>query len=317
MSTPQRSYILAIDSLQEKTLDELASLEAEVVYLPTAPKSEILPHIAKAHVLILNSKLQVNEALTKDAPNLQLVIRAGVGMDHIAVDYLEEKGIRVRNTIGANADAVAEQTIGMLLAMRHNLFRANTQVHDFQWVREPNRGVELTQKTIGIIGYGHTGSAVAKRLQGFGCRVIAYDKYKTDFGSEQVEEASLQQIFEQSEVLSLHIPLTDETRNWVDGAFLKNFRKPIYLLNLARGPIVSLPSLLRALDQGQVLGAALDVLPNEKLDQLTTEEEMLYKELFSRENVLLSPHIGGWTFESRDNIGKRIVDHVREWMQGK
>ncbi len=306
--------LLIIDYLEQTTLDQLAALGTEVIYLPTATQSEIWSHLPQTNVLILNSKVRVDRALAAAAPHLQLVIRAGVGMDHIEVSYLEKKGITVKNTIGANADAVAEQTIGMLLTMRHHLLRADAQVRDFQWVREPNRGHELTQKTVGIIGYGHTGSAVAKRLQGFDCRVIAYDKYTSGFANNHIEEVDLAQIFEESDVLSLHIPLTDETFGWVNDVFISRFKKPIYLLNLARGPIVSLPDLLKSLDSGKVISAALDVLPNEKLDQLTTEEQLIYEELFARENVMLSPHIGGWTFGSRENIGKMIVGHVENWI---
>ena len=238
-------------------------------------------------------------------------------MDHFDLPLLAAKGIYAFNTPGANAIPVAEQAVGMLLCLMHNIARADRQVHAWQWRREQNRGTELYGKTVGIIGYGNTGSAVARCLSGFGCRVLAYDKYKYGFGNGQVQEASLAEIQTNADILSLHIPLTEETDGWVDAAFLSRFAKPIWLLNLARGPIVPLAGLVDALASGQVIAAGLDVLENEKLPTLTPTQKAAMEELFQNERVIFTPHIGGWSHESLDRINDRIVEGIAEFLSGK
>lgn len=304
--------ITLIDSFPDEFIHALSELPVQVRYEPKAQREQILPWLGDTEVLILNSKIRVDREAIDAAPKLRRVIRAGVGMDHIDVEYLAKKGVSAHNTAGANADSVAEQTVGMLLALRHHLNRADRQVRQFEWKREPNRGIELSGRKVGIIGYGHTGKAVARRLSGFRPRVLAYDKYLKGYGEIYAAQASMEQIFQQAEVVSLHVPLTEETREMVNEDFLGRFVQPIYLLNLARGPIVHLPSLLTAVKEGKVLGAALDVLPNEKFDQLSAEERKIYQQLFEREEIIFSPHIGGWTFESRQNINQRIIELVKE-----
>lgn len=307
--------VLIIDPFPKSLLNSLQSLPLTLGYHPEVAPEEVPALLAGQQVLLLNSKVRVDEALAANAPELRLVIRAGVGMDHIAVEALAARGIRAVNTPGANAVAVAEQAMGMLLSLRHWVLRANRQVKQFEWKRAENRGHEIHGKTVGIIGYGHTGSAFGERLRGFGCRVLAYDKYKTAFGTDWVEEASMEQLFAEAEIISLHVPLTTETHALVDEAFLERFRHPITLLNLARGPVVKLEALLRGLDDGTVIGAALDVLENEQLHTLTPRQQALYENLFSRENVILTPHIGGWSFESRENIGRAVIDHIQALLQ--
>jgi D-3-phosphoglycerate dehydrogenase len=304
--------VLIIDPFRDTFLENMRQLPLQLAYCPDANREEVKSRLSTAEILILNSKVKLDRELIDAAPRLRRVIRAGVGMDHIDLAYLAEKGIRANNCAGSNADAVAEQTVGMLIALRHHLRRADQEVRQFVWKREENRGHEIKGKTVGIIGYGNTGSQVALRLSSFGCRILAYDKYKSGFGNAYVEEVQMPRIFAESDILSLHIPLTEETHELVNTDYLNRFSKPIYLLNLARGPIVYLPALLTAMDQQNVLAAALDVLPNEKLNKLNAEEKALYEDLFQRENVLLSPHIGGWTVESKQNIDDMILAMVQE-----
>lgn len=304
--------ILIIDNFPENFLEALEKRETTVNYFPGKNRAEILAILPDYHILIMNSRIDLDREAIDLATNLRLVVRAGVGMDHIDVKYLQQKGIRVENTKGGNANAVGEQTVAMLLAMRHHLFAANTEVKEFRWEREKNRGWEIGGKCVGIIGYGFTGKSVAKKLSGFDLEVIAYDKYLKDYGNQFAKEASLEEIYERADILSLHIPLAVETKEWVDLAFFERFRKPIHFLNLARGPIVNIADLLRALDRHLVRAAALDVLPNEKINKLSAGEKALYEDLFSRENVLLSPHIGGWTKESLENINQMILNFVDE-----
>lgn len=310
-------HVLVIDDFPSPFLEKLQQLPVTVRYMAADSPEAVMENLSDCEVLILNSKIRVDKTVADLAPGLKLVVRAGIGLDHIDVPYLESKGIAVRNTMGANADSVGEQTIGMLLALRHNLHRTDPQVKRFEWIREVNRGTEITGKTVGIIGYGNTGSAVGRRLAGFRCKVLAYDKYKSGFGHDHVEESSLETIFEQADILTLHVPLTAETQNWVDDAFLARFHKSITLLNLARGPILDLGALIRALDTGKVVAAALDVLVNEKLATLTDLQRRQYENLFARDTIILSPHIGGWSHESLANINNRVIEYVAELLAGE
>lgn len=304
--------ILVIDRFPAVFLEELQQLPVQVTYVPQAQRPEILSLLPEQDILIMNSKIKLDEEAADLAIRLKMVVRAGVGMDHINIPYLEQKGVRVLNTKGGNADAVGEQTVGMLLALRHNVLRADRQVRQFIWEREANRGWEIGGKTVGIIGYGFTGKAVAKRLSGFGCKVLAYDKYLEGYGDQYVTEASLEEIQAAAEILTLHIPLTDETRAWANKELFEGMQHPFFFLNLARGPIVHLEDLLAGLDSGKIRAAALDVLENEKMQTLTDRQKSLYQNLFGRDNVALSPHIGGWTVESLRNINGMILAFVQE-----
>jgi D-3-phosphoglycerate dehydrogenase len=299
--------LLVIDPFPDHFVKSLEALPFTLRYLPEADRSEVIEQIVDAEVLLLNSKVKVDINLLDAAPKLKLIIRAGVGMDHIDTEAARALGIRTENCAGANADAVGEQTLALLLALRRNLLRADAQVRDFIWQREANRGFELTGATVGLIGYGHTGRAVARRLQGFGCKVLAYDKYLSNYGDAFAEAASMDRIREESSVLSLHIPLSPETHELVDADYITGFSQKIYLLNLARGPILRLSDMPALIDNGKLLGLGLDVLPNEKMHTLSDDTTALYKDLFSRSNVILSPHVGGWTDVSRQNIHKQIL----------
>lgn len=311
MTYPIRMNILIIDSFPQNFLDSLREMPVRVKYIPQTHREEVMELIPEYEVLILNSKVNVDRALADKAQRLKLVIRAGVGMDHIDEEYLKSKGIQAVNTMGGNADSVGEHAIGMLLTLQHNIRRADHQLRQFQWIRPENRGREVGGKTIGIIGYGNTGKAFARKISGFGANIIAYDKYVHGFGNQSVREVDLEEIFALSDILTLHIPLTEETHNWIDETFLSRFAKPIVLLNLSRGPVLHLPSLLKALDEKRVLAAGIDVFENEKLDTLTAKQRADYEDLFSRDNVVVTPHIGGWSFESRENINQMILNHVQ------
>ena len=202
----------------------------------------------------------------------------------------------------------------MLLGMLHRIPWANREVRNYEWRREPNRGTELRGKTVGVIGHGNTGTAFTNCLRGFGCLVLAYDKYKTGFGDAQVEESSLEEIFASADILSLHIPLTDETRGWITADWLDQFARPIWLLNLSRGPIVPMAELAAALERGKVLAAGLDVLENEKLATLSPDQKGQLDRLIASDRVVFTPHIGGWSHESLARINAVMVDAVRAYV---
>ena len=302
--------ILIIDAFPSNFIDQLSQMPVTYTFIPEADRAEVLEKIPEAEILILNSKIRVTKEVVDMAPKLKMVIRAGVGMDHIDVEYLESKGIIVLNTKGGNADSVGEQTIGTLLALQHKIVRANSMVKQFIWERPSNRGIEIGGKTMGIIGYGNTGQALARKLDGFDMEVIAYDKYREDYEDDHAEQVSMEQIFKRSDFVSLHVPLTEETHHLVNRKFIDSFSKPFVLLNLSRGPVVELPALLEGLESRKILAAGIDVLENEKFDQLTEVQRENYAKLFSYENVIVTPHVGGWSYESLENINNMILAFV-------
>lgn len=302
--------ILLIDYFPEEMLEELRFNGLSFEYQPDWTAEEIYENCGEVEILVMNSKIKADAKLLEVAPKLKMVCRAGVGMDHFDLPMLEEKGILAVNTPGANAIPVAEQALGMLLTLLHNISRADSQVKRLEWKREENRGTELTGKTVGIIGYGHTGSAFARLLAGFNCKVLAYDKYKSGFANSYVEEVGLDRIFEEAEILTLHIPLTNETKNWIDAPFFSRFKRPIWFLNLSRGPIVPLKGLYQALEAGNVISAGLDVLENEKLHTLSDSQKLDLTRLFETDRVLFTPHIGGWSHESLKRINSQLVKEI-------
>ncbi len=301
---------LIVDEMHESIQDLLTQIGIESVYLPNASREEILNQIHDFQGLLIRSKTEVDKELIDAATQLKFIGRAGAGLDKIDVAYVESKGIEILNAPEGNRDALAEHAVGLLLSLLNNINRADAEVRNWIWDRERNRGVELSDKTVGIIGYGYMGQAFVQRLRAFDCRVLVYDKYRKGFGTKNVEEVSLEKMFAKADILSLHVPLTEETRSWINADFFNQFKKGIYLLNTARGEIVPTKDLLALLDSGKLLGAALDVLEKEKFDQLTEDQKSMFEDLFQRKNVVLSPHVGGWTFASFKRINEVLVGKI-------
>lgn len=201
--------------------------------------------------------------------------------------------------------------MGLLLSLTNKIGQGNLQVRTKTWDRESNRGVEISGKTVGLLGYGFMAQAFGKRANAMGCKVIAFDKFKTGFSDDIVEEVTLEQLKEKSDIFSIHVPLTEDTLGLIDQAFLKGFTKPIWLLNTARGPVLNLKGLVGLLKSGRVLGAGLDVLENERINQLTVEQEECFKELCQYKNVIFSPHVGGWSVESYERINQVLVEKLK------
>ncbi len=281
-------------------------------YDPHISRLNLVGQIAGYDGLIIRSKTTVDEEILEKAGRLRFIGRAGAGLDLIDLQAAERRGIRVFHAGEGNRDAVAEHTVGMLLALLAHIAKADREVRRGIWDREGNRGRELGRMTVGIIGYGNNGRATARRLSGFGCRVLCYDKYLTQYGGAYAQEAEPEQIMEEADVLSLHIPLTDETRLMVDDAWIGRAGKPFYLINIARGEIVSLPALVRGLQSGKVLGAGLDVLENEKLNKLTPDQQEAFDYLRHSDQVILTPHVAGWTQESYVRINEVLVRQLKE-----
>lgn len=300
--------VLITDDVHPCLTEGLAQAGCEVIYEPGAGREEIKSLLPNCQAWILRTGVKADAEMLKAGTQLKWIGRAGAGLDNIDLDFASEHGIVCENAGEANADAVGEHTLGMLLMLLNHLGRANAEVRRGIWLREENRGVELSGKTIGIIGYGNTGSAVASKLQGFGVKVLAYDKYKQGFGSAQVKECTLEEVLANAQILSLHVPLTNETQHLLNESLIEKAANPFYLLNLSRGPVVKTQALIEGLKSGKVLGAALDVLENEKINSLNTEEQQQFNFLVNAPNVVLTPHIGGWTRESNVKISENLLN---------
>jgi D-3-phosphoglycerate dehydrogenase len=309
MSQNQRSILIA-DEMHPSLFAMLDEAGFAYDYQPKITRTGLIEQLSQFDGLIIRSKTTVDEELLNHAPNLQFIGRAGAGLDLIDLEAAERRQIKVFHAGTGNRDAVAEHVVGMLLCLLANILKADREVRQGIWDREGNRGYELGSMTVGLIGYGNNGSATSRRLSGFGCRVLAYDKYLQHYGNEFAQEASLEQIMAEADVLSLHIPLTDETRMMINDDFIDRFGKPFYLINAARGEIVSLSAVVRGLESGKIRGACLDVLENEKLAKLTPEQQASFDYLKQSDRVILTPHIAGWTHESYVRINEVLVEQL-------
>ena len=304
--------ILITETIHECIIPILENIGYEVHYKPKIDRQGILDTLEDYIGIIIRSKTPANKELIQAGKNLKFLARSGAGMDQVDLEYAESRNISLLNAPEGNRDAVAEHTLGLLLNLINKMRNADLQVRKKIWDREGNRGVELMHRTFGIIGFGNMGKAVSRRLSGFGCKIIAYDKYKKGFANDFVEEVELEELFERADIVSFHVPLTPETKFYVNDEFIESFKKNIILLNTARGEIMTLKSLVKYLKSGKISAAGLDVLENEKMAKLTEEQNELMAELFDMENVLLTPHVGGWTVESyikiSETLGKKIKD---------
>ncbi|AHM59413.1 D-isomer specific 2-hydroxyacid dehydrogenase NAD-binding protein [Flammeovirgaceae bacterium 311] len=304
--------VLIIDDMHESIIPLLEETGFEPHYKPTVSAKEVPALLAGYEVLFLRSKLKVTAEVLAQADSLKVIGRAGAGLDLIDLEAVSRRNIQLVHASEGNRDAVAEHAVGMLLCLFNNLTKADRQVRQKQWLREENRGVELGEMTVGIVGFGYMGQAFARRLTGFGCRIIAYDNGRKGFGSELVEEVSLEKLQEEADVVSFHIPLNQQNRGLVNTAYLEAFKKNIYLINTARGEIIPLQDLAQALKSGKVKAAALDVLENEKLHQLSPLQQDNFSYLITNDNVLLSPHVAGWTHESYKKINQVLVRKLKD-----
>ncbi|MFC3881576.1 NAD(P)-dependent oxidoreductase [Algoriphagus namhaensis] len=304
--------ILIIDEMHLSIIPMLEELGHTVNYCPKITREEILDCVAEYDGLIIRSKTPLDRELLEKAAQLKFIGRAGAGLEKIDLDYVQERNIQLFHAAKGNRDAVAEHAMGGLLALFNHVIKANAEVRKGIWDREGNRGVELKGKTVGILGFGNMGTAFSKRLQGFEVNVIAYDKYKSGFGNEQVEEVNWDDFCASTDILSIHVPLTPETRGYFTEEVFQSFQNPIWLVNTARGEVVSFETLNKVLDTGQVRGAVLDVLEIEKFQKFTPKQQLEFNKLAERENVIFSPHVAGWTVESYIRINEVLVEQIRD-----
>ena len=312
MQTISTIKILHLDTNHPLLWEQLekAGFHNEADY--TSTKEEVESKIENYHGIVIRSRFKIDKTFIDKAKNLQFIARVGAGLESIDCEYAESKNIKLIAAPEGNASAVGEHALGMLLSLFNKLNNADKEVKSGQWNRESNRGTELDGKTVGIIGYGNMGKSFAKKLRGFEVDVLCYD-ILPNVGDENAKQVSLQEIQQKVDVLSLHIPWTPETDKMVNTTFINQFSKPFWFINTARGKSVVTTDLVSALQSGKILGAGLDVLEYEKLSFETLfegEKPAAFEYLLNANNVLLSPHIAGWTFESKEKLAQVIVDKI-------
>ncbi|WP_462248993.1 NAD(P)-dependent oxidoreductase [Ekhidna sp.] len=302
--------ILIADDMHECILPLLKELGYEVVYSPNIRRDEILSIIHEFEGLIIRSKTSVDKEMIDRAVNLKFVARAGAGMDKVDEQYLIAKKIDALNAPEGNRDALGEHAIGMLLSLLHRIPSGNYEIAEGAWKREENRGIELKGKVVGIYGVGNMGHSFGAKLQGFGCEVIGYDKYKDVWDSSVIKSVELQELMDRTEILSIHIPLNDDTKGLFNEDYLRRFKNLKVILNTARGEILETKGLIKLLEDGTIYAAALDVLENEKLNTYSEEERIQLEKLSKSANVVMTPHVGGWTYESYQRISEVIAEKI-------
>lgn len=297
--------ILIVDDLHPAFKEQAVAMGYQVDDEPQITRQQTLEKIKDYSGIAVRTKFRIDAEIFAAATNLKFVARAGAGLDNIDDKIAFKRNIQLINAPEGNCDAVGEHATGLLLSLMNNFRRADIEIRNGVWDREGNRGYELKGKKVGIIGYGFMGQSFAKKLTGFEVDVMAYDKYKTGFSDAFAREVSMEEIVKYSDVLSLHIPLTTETRQMVDDEYFFHFKKPIFFINTARGEIVNTTAVLNAIKNGKILGAGLDVLQAEKFPALG--EQPWYDELKDNKQVILTPHVGGWTFDSYRKISEVLA----------
>lgn len=312
MTQPSEAQVVIIDDFHPVFLQQLSHAGISYQYIPGILAGDVAEAAKHAQVVAVRSKIHFDKSLINALPNLKCIARGGAGMDNIDEAYALSKGIALLNAPEGNRDAVAEHTVGLLLGLSKKIVKSAEEVKHFKWEREENRGWEIGGKTIGLIGFGNTGSSVAVKLSGFGCKVIAYDKYKDEAESAFASFVSLEELLQHSDVLSLHVPLTAETHQMVDDGFISKMKNGAVLINTSRGKIVNTRAVLNGIKSGKIKSFATDVLENENLNAMSVSEKELFMGLTSNSQVIVTPHVGGWSNESYEKIAtvlaKKILD---------
>jgi D-3-phosphoglycerate dehydrogenase len=305
--------ILHLDTNHPLLLDQLNKLGFKNDEDYTSSKEEIATKINLYDGFIIRSRFSIDKTFLDKATNLKFIGRVGAGLENIDCEYAEKKGVHLISAPEGNRNAVGEHSLGMLLSLFNKLNKTDTEVRNGKWLREENRGIELDGKTIGLIGYGNMGKSFAKKLRGFDVEVLCYD-LKSNVGDENCRQVSLQELQDNATVLSLHTPETALTTNMVNTEFINQFKDPFWLINTARGKSVVTKDLVDALQNEKILGAGLDVLEYEKAsfeNLFSSEMPEAFKYLINSQKVLLSPHVAGWTIESKEKLAQTIVDKIK------
>ena len=302
--------IIIIDQMHPSLIPGLESLGFEVSYQPEITRGQLWQIISKFQGLIVRSKTSIDHELISQASNLKFVARAGAGVDNLDESTLRLRGIHILNAPEGNRDSLAEHLMGMLLSTLHQIHRSHQALSNGRWDREAFRGNELGGKTVGIIGCGNMGTAFAKRLSSFGCKVLGYDKYIQTHQSTYYHPVPLETLFGKCDIVSLHVPLTNETKGFYNYSFFSRFEHPIMLLNSARGEILPLHDLVQSMREGKIWAAALDVFENEPFVQSSINQSDTYEYLVNNPAVIMSPHVAGWSHESYLRINQVLLRKI-------
>ena len=291
-------------------LEKLKQKGFEIIYAPSVSYEELFNAIGEMTGLLVTTRIKIDKQLLDKANNLKWIGRLGSGMELIDVNYAESKGIKCVSSPEGNRNAVAEHTLALLLSLMNKIHSVQGELRNGKWLRDENRATELFGKTVGIIGYGNTGSAFAQLLSSFNVTVLAYDKYKFGFSKGYIKEANLEQLSRYADVISFHIPLTSETHYFANSDFFSGLKKNPWILNTSRGKIISIKDLKDALLNGSIAGAGLDVLENEKLPSFTEDEKAMFNWLLEQPDVIITPHIAGYSHEAFIKMSEVLLEKL-------
>ena len=303
--------VLHLDENHEILENGLAKIGFKNFFDFKSNKKDITKKIEKFHGLVIRSRIPIDEDLIDHAKNLKFIARVGSGTENIDIEYAKKRGITILSAGEGNANAVGEHTLSLILSLFNNIIKANNEINNNVWQREGNRGIELENKTVGIIGYGKTGKNFAKKLAGFNVKVLCNDIIE-NIADDYAEQVSIDEIQSKCDIISLHTDLNKLSKHLINTQFIDNCKKPFYLINTSRGLCVKTSDLILGIKTGKILGACLDVIENESSSFENFEQDSYLDFLKKSEKVILTPHVAGWTFESKSKLSQIILKKIKD-----